>query len=162
MGVHPERGDPIEAGIGRFGPFVRMNSIYASLDKDDDVLTVGLNRAVDALAKKLDSVRSLGAHPKDKAPVMVKKGRFGPYAQHGGQVANLPREVDMDAFTLEDAVALLAEKGKALKGKGRKAAPKRAAAPAKEAAPRAPRPKAKPAAKKKKSTPRKPAPRSAG
>ena len=127
VGVHPERGEPIEAGIGRFGPFVRMGSVYASLDKDDDVIAVGINRAVDVLAKKLDSVRSLGAHPKDKAPVMIKKGRFGPYAQHGTMIANLPKDADIDTVTLEDAVALLAERGKPLKGRGKKAAPKRAA-----------------------------------
>ena len=121
VGIHPDRQEPLEAGIGRFGPFIRMGSIYASLDKDDDVLSVGLNRAVDVIAKKLDSVRSLGPHPADKEPVMVRKGRFGPYAQHGQRVANLPRDVAMDDLTLDDAVALLAEKGKALKAKpGRK------------------------------------------
>ena len=146
VGIHPDRGDPIDAGIGRFGPFVRMGSIYASLDKDDDVLTVGLNRAVDALAKKLDSVRSLGPHPKDQAPVMIRKGRFGPYAQHGTMIANLPREAAMDEFSLDDAVVLLAERGKPLKGKGKKAAPKRAAKAA--AAPK-PAPVKKPAPKKK-------------
>ena len=129
VGLHPERGEPIDAGIGRFGPYVRMGSVYASLDKDDDVLTVGLNRAVDALAKKLDSVRSLGVHPKDKQAVMVKKGRFGPYAQHGLLIANLPRDVAIDDFSLEDAVALLAERGKPMKGRGgKKVAPKKAAA----------------------------------
>ena len=133
VGVHPERKDPIEAGIGRFGPYVKMGAIFASLDKDDDVLAVGLNRAVDVLAKKLDSVRALGAHPADKEPVTVRKGRFGPYAQHGTRVATLPREVEMDAITLEEAVALLAEKGKALKPRaGAKAA--RKPAPAKKAA----------------------------
>ena len=145
IGVHPERGEPIEAGIGRFGPFVRMGSVYASLDKDDDVISVGINRAVDALAKKLDSVRSLGTHPKDKQPVMIKKGRFGPYAQHGTTVANLPKDVGIDDMTLEDAVALLAERGKVLKGKGKKPATKKAAAP------KAPAPKsatAKPPTKK--------------
>ncbi len=121
VGIHPERQEPLEAGIGRFGPFIRMGSIYASLDRDDDVLSVGLNRAVDVMAKKLDSVRSLGPHPADKEPVMVRKGRFGPYAQHGLRVANLPRDVAIDELTLDDAVALLAEKGKVLKAKpGRK------------------------------------------
>ena len=48
---------------------------------------------------------------------MVRKGRFGPYAQHGGKVANLPRDMTMDEMTLADAVALLAEKGKVLKPK---------------------------------------------
>ena len=67
-----------------------MGPIYASLDKDDDVLAVGLNRAVVLLAKKLDSVRLLGEHPKG-GEVKVRKGRFGPYVQHGSTVANLPK-----------------------------------------------------------------------
>ena len=139
VGLHPESGDPIEAGLGRFGPYVKMGPIFGSLDRDDDVLTVGLNRAVDVLAKKLASVRMLGNHPKDEAPVTVRKGRFGPYIQHGLIVANVPREQSMDDITLDEAVALLAEKGKKLlpKGaKGRKPAAKgkKAAAPAEAAA----------------------------
>lgn len=117
VGLHPESGEPIEAGLGRFGPYVKMGAIYGSLDKDDDVLTIGLNRAVDALAKKLASIRSMGAHPKDGEPVMIRKGRFGPYAQHGNMVATLPRGTDMNEVTLDEAVALLAEKGKPLKAK---------------------------------------------
>ena len=139
VGVHPDRQEPLEAGIGRFGPYIRMGSVYASLDKDDDVLVVGLNRAVDVMAKKLDSVRSLGPHPADREPVMVRKGRFGPYAQHGLRVANLPREVAMEDLSLDAAVALLAEKGKVLKAKPgqktKKVAVKKAAAP-RAAAPR--------------------------
>ena len=141
IGLHPERQEPMEAGIGRFGPYIRMGAVYASLDKDDDVLAVGLNRAVDALAKKLDSIRTLGAHPADKEPVVVRKGRFGPYAQHGARVATLPRDVAMDDMTLDEAVALLAERGKVLPklGKNGKKAPARKAASA----------EAKPAAAKK-------------
>jgi DNA topoisomerase-1 len=120
---------------------------------------------VDLLAKKLASVRTLGPHPKDKEPILVRKGRFGPYAQHGNTVANLPRYMTMDDMTLADAVALLAEKGKALKPRGgaKKAARGRAAkaapaeaAPAKAAAPKKAAPK-KPAA-----TARKPAAKAAG
>ncbi len=149
VGIHPDRQEPIEAGIGRFGPFLKMGGIYASLDKDDDVLVVGLNRAVDVMAKKLDSVRNLGVHPKDKEPVMVRKGRFGPYAQHGQRVANLPRDVPMEDFTLDDAVALLTEKGKVLKPKpGQKA--KKAAPKPKAEKVAAPKPAAKKAAPKKK------------
>ncbi|MGI4975683.1 MAG: topoisomerase C-terminal repeat-containing protein, partial [Janthinobacterium lividum] len=135
VGTHPEAGEPIEAGIGRFGPYVKMGAIYGSLDKDDDVLAVGLNRAVDVLARKLASVRALGEHPKDRAPVIVKKGRFGPYIQHNAVVANVPRGVEMDDVTLEDAVALLAERGKPLKAKpgARKAKPAAKAPAAKKA-----------------------------
>ncbi len=117
VGVHPERKEVIEAGIGRFGPYVKMGAIYGSLDADDDVLAVGLNRAVEVLAKKLDNVRSMGSHPADAEPVTVRKGRFGAYAQHGQRVANLPRDVMMADVTLDDVVALLAEKGKVLKAK---------------------------------------------
>jgi DNA topoisomerase I len=151
VGIHPETQEPIEAGIGRFGPYVKMGGVFASLDRDDDVLSVGLNRAVDVLAKKLASVRTLGPHPADREPVLVRKGRFGPYVQHANRVANLPRDVMMDDITLEQAVALLAEKGKALKpmkgAKGRKA-------PAKAARPKA-------AAAKQPDAAKKPAPRDA-
>ncbi len=124
IGLHPETKLPIEAGIGRFGPYVRMGTVYGSLDRDDDVLAIGINRAVDVLAKKLASVRALGPHPADREPVMIRKGRFGPYVQHGQTVANIARGQAMDDVTLDEAVALLAEKGKVLKPKpkGRKGA----------------------------------------
>jgi DNA topoisomerase-1 len=118
IGIHPETGEKIEAGIGRFGPYVRMGAVYGSLDRDDDVLAIGINRAVDLIARKLASVRTLGPHPGNKELVSVRKGRFGPYVQHGTTVANLPRGVMMDDITLEQAVALLAEKGKQLRPRG--------------------------------------------
>jgi DNA topoisomerase-1 len=153
IGAHPVTGELMEAGLGRFGPYIKMGAIYASLDKDDDVLSIGLNRAVDAIQKKLESVRSMGVHPKTAEPVMIKKGRFGPYVQSGNVVANLPRGVTMDEMTPDQAVALLAEKGKALKAKPG------ARKPAKKAA--APKAAAKPAAAKKpavrKTTAKKPA-----
>ncbi len=154
VGMHPE-GEKIEAGVGRFGPYVKMGAIFASLDKDDDVLHIGLNRAMDLIGKKQDSIRSLGAHPKDAAPVVARKGRFGPYAQWGNMVANLPRGTELADFTLDQAVALLAEKGKILVPKGKKgskkAAPKqKAAALVKEPAEKPKtKPKAKPKAKAK-------------
>ncbi len=152
VGLHPELGEPIEAGIGRFGPYVKMGAIFASLEKDDDILQVGMNRAVDVLGKKLASVRTLGEHPKDREPVLVRKGRFGPYVQHGQTVANLPRDRAMEDFTLEEAVPLLAEKGKPLKPRGKKGVvakgkPARKAAPAlAEAAPKLPAARAAPKA----------------
>ncbi len=118
VGIHPETQEPIQVGIGRFGPYVRMGALFGSLDKDDDVLSIGINRAVDLIAKKMASVRTLGEHPKDKTFVSVRKGRFGPYVQHGQMVANLPRGTSMDDVTLPDALALLAEKGKMLKPRG--------------------------------------------
>jgi DNA topoisomerase-1 len=176
VGDHPETKEPIQVGIGRFGPYVRMGSVFGSLDRDDDILALGLNRAVDLIARKMASVRTLGTHPKDAAFVAVRKGRFGPYVQHGQTVANLPRGTMMDDVTLDEAVALLAEKGKTLKARGAAAkkgqkgrgravaktagetaaepdsAPKKRAAPRKQAArPTAKAAPKKPAAGKKKS-----------
>jgi DNA topoisomerase-1 len=118
VGVHPETREEIHAAIGRFGPYVKMGNTYKSLDADDDVLSIGLNRAVALLAEAKPRGRALGSHPKDGEPVEVRRGRFGPFVQHGRRVASLPRGVDFDAVTLDQAVALLAEKGKELKPKG--------------------------------------------
>ena len=116
--VHPETGEEIQAGIGRFGPYMRMGAIYQSLDRDDDVLSLGMNRAMDLLAQDGRACARSAPHPKDKAPVAIRKGRFGPYVQHGKTVANLPRSLMMEEVTLDQAVALLAEKGKQLRPRG--------------------------------------------
>jgi DNA topoisomerase-1 len=125
VGPHPETGEPITAGIGRFGPYIKMGATYKSLGRGDDVLSIGLNRAVVLLAEaKAKAARSLGAHPDDGKPVTVRHGRYGPYAAHGGLRASLPRGKDADSITLDEAVALLAAKagkggGKAAKGGGK-------------------------------------------
>ncbi|HET9148612.1 MAG TPA: type I DNA topoisomerase [Acetobacteraceae bacterium] len=147
IGAHPETGEEIYAGLGRFGPYIKMGPIFASLDRDDDVLSVGLNRAVMVLAKKQEGIRSLGPHPKDGEPVVARKGRFGPYVQHGKSVANLPRGSELEQVTLDEAVTLLAEKGKVIAPRGRKGKTK-AAEPAPRAKPAA-KARAKPAARKK-------------
>jgi DNA topoisomerase I len=153
IGTHPESGETIEAGIGRFGPYVRMGAIYGSLDRDDDVLNIGLNRGVDLIARKMASVRTIGTHPGDKELIAVRKGRFGPYVQHGKTVANLPRGVLMEEITLEQAVALLAEKGKQLRPRGAAGRRGRGAAAAKPAP--AAQPSAEKAPAKAKATPAK-------
>lgn len=117
VGIHPETGEEIKANIGRFGPYVQMGSIFASLDKDEDVLAVGLNRAVDVLAKKMASIKTLGLHPKDQEAVLLRKGRFGYYLQHGKTIATLPKGDDGSQISLEDAIKQLAEKGKETKSK---------------------------------------------
>jgi DNA topoisomerase-1 len=123
-----------------------MGAIYGSLDRDDDVLAIGLNRAVDLIARKMASVRNVGVHPGDKEPISVRKGRFGPYVQHGKTVANLPRGVMMEDITLEQAVALLAEKGKQLRPRGAAGRRGRGGGAAKAAAPEAATPASRDAA----------------
>jgi DNA topoisomerase-1 len=130
VGKHPETGQPIKAGIGRFGPYLQHERIYASIPADEDVLTIGINRAVDLIKTKTEraaqaKLRDIGRHPKDDKDIALYKGRFGPYLKHGRTVATLPKDVDPDTLTLDAAVTLIdarAAKAKPAKGKGKKAA----------------------------------------
>jgi len=124
VGAHPESGADITAGIGRYGPYIRHDGKYVSL-KDDDVLSIGLNRAVTLIAEAPAGAKAttLGDHPDDGKPVTVRAGRFGPYAQHGALRATLPKSVEPETMTLDAAVALLAAKA-AKGGKGIKKKPK--------------------------------------
>jgi DNA topoisomerase I len=136
VGEHPETSDMITAAIGRFGPYIKMGGTYVSLKGDDDVLTVGLNRAVHlfADAPRKDPPKELGNHPKDGKPITQRSGRWGPYVKHGKLMATLPKDMDKDTVTLEQAVALLdAKAGKSGKGgKGGKGAKPKKRAPAKK------------------------------
>jgi DNA topoisomerase-1 len=148
VGIHPEDNEPIIAGVGRFGPYVKHGKTYANLEEGDDVLNVGLNRAVTLIAeKKANPGRSrrfganpgkvLGEHPDKGGPIVVKNGRYGPYVTHDGVNATLTGDLTPDAVTVEQAVGLLEARiakggGKIKKGgkkTGKKAAKKTAAEP---------------------------------
>ena len=121
IGLHPETGKPITAGIGRFGPYVLHDGTYASLPRDENVLTVGLNRAVvligDKKRRSARVLRELGVHPTSGEPVRVLEGRYGPYVAHRRTRTALPKEATPEAMTLESALSLLAGKGSAGKKK---------------------------------------------
>ncbi|WP_289296391.1 type I DNA topoisomerase [uncultured Reyranella sp.] len=156
LGPHPEDGEVILAGVGRFGPYVKHGPKYKSIPSDESVLEIGMNRAVALLAEAKNPrgraaakpIRSIGNHPSDEAPVELYDGRYGPYVKHGGINATVPRDIKPEELTLDQAIALLAER--AAKGGGKKKP-----ARAKKAAPAAAndagsKPKAKKAAAKKK------------
>jgi DNA topoisomerase-1 len=138
LGPHPEDGEPILAGIGRYGPYVQHGKTYANLPEADEVFDIGLNRAVALLAEKRAGaggrggraapapLKDLGAHPQSGEPVRVMSGRYGPYITSAGVNANVPRGTDPQAVTLEQAVALLAER--AAKGGGKTKARRRSTA----------------------------------
>ncbi|MBV9109738.1 MAG: DNA topoisomerase I, partial [Gemmatimonadetes bacterium] len=177
LGKHPESGDEVRAGIGRFGPFVVAGNEFRSLEKTDDVYTVSFDRAMELLSrpkggrgqrKAIEPLRTLGAHPADGEPVTLWEGRYGPYVKHGDVNASLPKGVSPDAFTLEQSVPLLAERaamGKPKKGRAgakrgaasARSAPTRAAAKAPAAKSAAAKPKSKTAASAKKAVAKKPA-----
>jgi DNA topoisomerase-1 len=136
IGMHPDKGQTITAGIGRFGPYLKLGDRYKNLTADEDVLTIGLNRAVDLLADEGGQgggarglLRTLGEHPADKKPVTLNKGRFGPYVRHGSVMASLSKKQSPDELTLDEAIVLLAAKAGAMPARGVKAKAGKSAKP---------------------------------
>ncbi|HEY8565421.1 MAG TPA: type I DNA topoisomerase [Beijerinckiaceae bacterium] len=150
---HPETGEPILANLGRYGPYVQHGKTYANLGKDDDVLEIGGNRAIDLIVAKEsgaggrrpagDPGRVLGTDPEGKT-LTVKAGRYGAYVTDGSVNATLPKTMSAEALSLEQAIELVRAKraSSPAKGGARKAAGARKASPAKKSAGK------KPAAKK--------------
>ena len=104
VGPHPEDGQIIEAGIGRYGPFVRHGRTYANLKDPDDVFNIGMNRAVEEIAKKATAgsgrgtaskaIKELGEHPEGGGSVNVMDGRYGPYVKYAKINATIPKGKD--------------------------------------------------------------------
>ncbi|MBV6656674.1 MAG: type I DNA topoisomerase [Devosiaceae bacterium] len=142
VGQHPESGKDIQAGIGRYGPFVLHDGMYANLDSVDEVFDVGLNRAVAVLAEKAANggrggrrgapaaLKTLGDHP-DGGAVTVHSGRYGPYVKHGKINATIPKDIEPEAVTMEQALELIAARAEKA---GKKKAPAKRKAATKTAA----------------------------
>ncbi len=144
VGPHPEDGEMITAGIGRYGPFVKHGKKYANLPEVDEVFTIGMNRAVEVLAAKkvrgqstAKPLKELGEHPEAGGAMAVMEGRYGPYVKWEKVNATLPKGTDPADVTPDMAVELIAQKqaksGKKAPAK-KKAAPKKKTAPKKSAA----------------------------
>ncbi len=144
VGAHPETGKPITAGIGRYGPFVLHDGTFANLDSAEEVFSVGLNRAVSLIAEKLagggrggratqKALKTLGDHPEGGA-VTVRAGRYGTYVNHGKVNATLPKDVDPELVTLEQALELIAARAGKKPAGGKKKTAAKKAAPTKKAA----------------------------
>jgi DNA topoisomerase-1 len=144
VGTHPESGQPITASIGRYGPYLAHDGKYAKLGSTAEIFDTGMNAAVVKLAEAAakgpgargsrEPLKMLGKHPRTEAEIKLMAGRFGAYVTDGTTNATLPKSIDQDALTLEEAAQLIddrAAKGPPAKGKRKvkKAAPKKAAAP---------------------------------
>jgi DNA topoisomerase-1 len=164
VGLHPDDREPIIASIGRFGPYVKHGKTYANLDAGEDVLTVGLNRAVTLIEEKkknpgrgrrfgADPGKQIGDHPQKGGMIVAKNGRYGPYVSHNGVNATLPNDKTPDTITVDEAVALLDARAESGSSRRKKPAKKDAAkkAPAEKPAAKA---AAKSAAKPKSKSPK--------
>ena len=120
LGEHPE-GGRVQAGLGRFGPYVvwdkgKGEKDYRSLKGDDDVLAVGLSRALELLAMPKrgrggrTALKDLGKPEGSEETVQVFDGPYGLYVKQGKVNASLPEGKGADAITLAEAVELLEAK----------------------------------------------------
>jgi DNA topoisomerase-1 len=161
IGRHPESGEAIMAGIGRYGPYVQHGKTYANLEAGDDVLALGLNRAVTLIAEKAskagrgrrgspDPGRALGEHPQKGGPVIARNGRYGPYVSHAGVNATLPRDKSPDTITLDEAAALIDARAESRGGRPSARRARRKTAARKRTAAKSPSEKPKPQRKVKK------------
>jgi DNA topoisomerase-1 len=146
VGTHPESGNPITASIGRYGPYLAHDGKYARLQSTLEVFETGMNAAVVKLAEAAagggrpqrgsrEPLKILGLHPRTELELKLMEGRYGPYITDGTTNATLPKGLEKDALTLEEAAQLIDARAAAAPAKGKK----KAKAPAKK----------KPAAKKK-------------
>ncbi|MCE2517888.1 MAG: type I DNA topoisomerase, partial [Alphaproteobacteria bacterium] len=132
VGIHPTSGEMIAAGIGRYGPFLRFGGAYVSIPADDTVISIGLNHAVEVIDTSGKTAgRNLGTHQLEGGnsdDIKIKSGRFGPYVEHDGIRATIPKRFDPETLTFEEAVELIiAKKAKGpAKPRGKKAAKKAA------------------------------------
>ena len=145
LGDHPETGKPITASIGRFGPYLAHDGKYARLGSTADVFETGMNAAVAKLAdaanrggarKTAEPLKVLGAHPRTEAEIRLMAGRYGPYVTDGTTNATLPKTIEPDALTLEEAAQLIDARAAAAPAKGKAKKAKKAPArksPAKKA-----------------------------
>ena len=141
VGIHPETGTPITAGLGRYGPFILHDGTYANVDGIEEVFTVGLNRAVTLLAEKRAGggkgrfgraaqrtvLKDLGEHPQEGGKIEVLDGKYGAYVSHNKVNATVPKGKNPAELTVDEAVSLLLERiakggGKPKKGGFKKAA----------------------------------------
>ncbi len=127
-----DKGEDVSVGIGRFGPFAKRGSVYASLKKEDDPYKVDLARAVFLIEEKEEIARNRIIKEFEGSDIQVLNGRYGPYLSDGKLNGKIPKDREPASLTLEEVIQLMEETGKPMrKGFGKKAAKK---APAKKAA----------------------------
>ncbi len=136
---------PVKANIGRFGPYIQHDKLFVSIPKEEDVMEIELERAVElVLAKRqADLDRIIKKFEEDPA-TQILNGRWGPFIKSGKNNFKLPKDLeDPSKLTLEEVKHIMENQP----AKGRKAPVKKTIA--KKPAAKKPAAKKKPVAKKK-------------
>ncbi|MDJ0625303.1 MAG: type I DNA topoisomerase [Candidatus Caenarcaniphilales bacterium] len=108
VGIYPETGEMIKAGIGRFGPFLQFGTLFVSVKKDDDIFTLDLNRATEIIQQSGKKKIDLGDF--NKKPVSIQKGRWGFFIVYNKLKIAIPKSKDPEKITLEEATSIIEKK----------------------------------------------------
>ena len=127
LGATPD-GEPVQANIGRFGPYIRYGNKFVSLRGDDDPYTITLERALELIEEKKQADANRIIKTFDGSEIQVLNGRYGPYVTNGAKNAKIPKDREPSSLTLEECEALLAAAPER-RARGKKASKKAAAAP---------------------------------
>jgi DNA topoisomerase I len=103
LGQHPQSGEGISVGLGRFGPYIKVGDTFVSLKKEDSPYTITLNRAVELFDTSGKQKIAIGTYK--KKPIYVQKGRFGHFIVVGKERIGLPKGTDPASVTEADAIA---------------------------------------------------------
>ncbi len=106
LGTH--MGEEVTVGVGRFGPFVKLGSTYASLKTEDDPYTIELPRAVQLVAEKLEAAANRLIKKFEGSPIEIVNGRYGPYITDGEKNGKIPKDVEPASLSLADCEAIMA------------------------------------------------------
>ncbi len=115
----------VKANIGRFGPYVQLGKLFVSLEEADDVFQIELPRAIELIhLKREKEANKIMVTLSDDAQIL--RGRWGPYLKIHGENVKIPKDINPESITLEDAQKLFEEaqtkpkrsgpKGKVAKG----------------------------------------------
>ena len=111
IGKHPETGQDISAGIGRYGPYLKYDINFISIPADETVINIGLNHAVVLIGENSEKLgKVLGDHPDGNGKVSAKSGRFGPYVEYNKIRATLPKSISLEEISLDQAIELIIAK----------------------------------------------------
>jgi DNA topoisomerase-1 len=114
VGLHPDDNQPIVTNFGRFGPYVKHNDEFRSLESDDDVFGISFDKALELLRSPKQSRRRQATQKKtlkeltaNGATIKVLAGRYGPYVTDGTTNASVPKGSNPESLTFEQAMGLL-------------------------------------------------------
>ncbi len=127
-----EQGEPVQAGIGRYGPYIKYGGKYLSI-QNDDPHTISLDRALELVAEHRVKEASRVIKDFEEQGIQVLNGRYGPYITDGHKNAKIPKDQEPSELTLEQCETLIAAAPLKKKGARKKARGARRKAPGKRA-----------------------------